>query len=73
VRFVALAPEMALSAGSAWRGYRRRARRRDRVIADFLIGAHAALAADRLLTRDRGFYATYFGGLEIVDPSQEKR
>jgi hypothetical protein len=25
VRFVALAPEMALAAGSAWRGYRRRA------------------------------------------------
>jgi predicted nucleic acid-binding protein len=70
VRFVALVPEMALAAGAAWRSYRRRARRRDRVIAHFLIGAHGAHAADRLLTRDRGFYATYFDGLEIVDPSR---
>jgi predicted nucleic acid-binding protein len=72
VRFVTLEPGMALDAGAAWRSYRRRSRRRDRVIADFLIGAHAARAADRLLTRDRGFYATYFKGLEIVDPSRSK-
>jgi predicted nucleic acid-binding protein len=72
IRFVPLTAEMALAAGSAWRGYRRRARRRDRVIADFLVGGHSAHAADRLLTRDRGFYATYFGGLEILDPSQAK-
>jgi predicted nucleic acid-binding protein len=72
VRFVALEPGMALDAGAAWRGYRRRSRRRDRVIADFLIGAHGASAADRLLTRDRGFYTTYFKGLEIVDPSRSK-
>jgi len=73
VRFVALAEEAAFDAGAAWRAYRRRARRRDRVMADFLIGAHAMLSADRLLTRDRGFYATYFDGLEIVDPSRSRR
>jgi len=72
VRFVALTPEMALAAGAAWRSYRRRARRRDRVIADFLIGAHGVHSADRLLTRDRGFYATYFDKLDIVDPSRAK-
>jgi len=72
IRYVALEPEMALDAGATWRSYRRRARRRDRVIADFLIGAHAARAADRLLTRDRGFYATYFKELDVVDPSRSK-
>jgi predicted nucleic acid-binding protein len=39
------------------------------MIADFLIGAHALHQANRLLTRDRGFYRDYFDGLEILDPS----
>jgi hypothetical protein len=26
--------------------------------------------ADRLLTRDRGFFLSYFEGLEVLDPSE---
>ncbi len=59
----------ALTAGTGWRAYRRRGGTRQRLVADFLIGAHAAGRADRLLTRDRGFYRAYCKGLEILDPS----
>lgn len=69
VRFVPLDEEMALAAGATWQAHRRRTRRRDRVIADFLIGAHASAAADRLLTRDRGFYAAYYADLDVLDPT----
>ncbi|MGH2557206.1 MAG: PIN domain-containing protein [Actinomycetota bacterium] len=70
VGFSSLAMSSALAAGAAWARYRRRGGRRDRVIADFLIGAHATAVADRLLTRDRGFYRSYFGSLSLIDPSE---
>ncbi len=56
-------------AGQAWRQYRAAGGPRQRLIADFLVGAHAAVQADRLLTRDRGFYRRYFADLHIVDPA----
>jgi predicted nucleic acid-binding protein len=69
VNFSALNPSISLAAGQAWRAYRQAGGSRKRVIADFLIGAHALACADRLLTRDRGFYRSYFVGLPILDPS----
>jgi predicted nucleic acid-binding protein len=63
----------ALTAGRSWQSYRKAGGSRERVIADFLIGAHATAQADRLLTRDRGFYRKYFTGLEILDPTEQRR
>ena len=43
------------------------------MLADFLIAAHALSKADRLVTRDRGFYRTHFSELSILDPSESSR
>ena len=54
---------IAYEAGLRWGRYRQAGGPRERIIADFLIGAHALANADTFLTRDQGFYATYFSEL----------
>ena len=52
--------DIAFEAGLRWQRYRQAGGPRERIITDFLIGAHALSAADNFLTRDRGFYSSYF-------------
>lgn len=57
--------DIAFIAGERWKTYRESGGKRKRIITDFLIGAHAMVKAERFLTRDRGFYKTYFPDLKI--------
>jgi len=79
IEYLATSGASAALAGAHWRRYHRnRARevrgattgpgRDRRVVADFLVGAHAQLQADGLLARDRGFFRRYFKGLRLIEP-----
>ena len=57
--------DVAFLAGERWKVYRKSGGKRKRTITDFLIGAHAMIKAERFLTRDRGFYKSYFPDLRI--------
>lgn len=58
----------AFRAGHAFREYRRRDGERTAILADFLIGGHAAALGAALMTRDRGRFAGYFPDLTLITP-----
>ena len=58
--------EAVFIAGEAFRRYRRRGGRRNRILPDFMIGAHAVASGAHLLTRDGRFYRDSFPGLRLT-------
>ena len=55
-------------AGKAFVQYRRQGDTKTNVLADFFIGAHAAVARLPVLTRDVRRYASYFPTVQLIAP-----
>jgi predicted nucleic acid-binding protein len=60
--------EAGFLAGKAFANYRKRGGTRHSPLPDFYIGAHAAVAGYRLLTRDATRYRAYFPTVELIAP-----
>ena len=65
---VELPREALFLAGKAFLRYRRRQGKKESVLPDFFIGAHAAVANYKLLTRDKGRFSSYFPSVELILP-----
>jgi hypothetical protein len=66
---VAEIPRAALFlAGKAFVRYRRNGGAKGNILADFFVGAHAAVAGWPLLTRDPRWYQSYFPSVELISP-----
>jgi predicted nucleic acid-binding protein len=61
--------EAAFLASKAFLQYKRRGGTRHSPVPDFFIGAHAAVAGYRLLTRDARRFRDYFPKLELIAPN----
>jgi predicted nucleic acid-binding protein len=71
--FSAIEQRSAVRAGEMQRKYVQRARAAalpvgPRTMPDFLVGAHALLQCNGLITRDEGFFRDYFKGLKVIVP-----
>ena len=55
-------------AGKAFVRYRRQGGKKHNVLADFFIGAHAAVLGCPLLTRDARRYQSYFPSVKLITP-----
>ena len=67
-----ISERMLRTAGSAFRGYAERRRKQRsaeprKILADFLIGAHALVKEHRLLTLDAAMYRATFPRLELAE------
>lgn len=66
--YLPIEAKSALRAGEMQRRYRQRGGARQRTVPDFLVGAHALLQCDALVSRDAGFFRDYFKGLKVIEP-----
>lgn len=65
---VPVSDRAAIQAGHAHARYRANGGKRERLLGDFLIGAHAVASDAALITADTGRYRTYFPELNLITP-----
>jgi predicted nucleic acid-binding protein len=68
IQFLDIPRPALFLAGKAFAQYRKRGGKKTNVLADFFIGAHAAVACCPLLTRDTQRYSSYFSGVKLICP-----
>ncbi|MEO7338624.1 MAG: type II toxin-antitoxin system VapC family toxin [Caldimonas sp.] len=74
MRYLPVDQRAAVRAGEMQRRYSQRMQAREqdglkpRTVPDFIVGAHALLQCDALITRDAGFFRDYFKGLKVIVP-----
>ena len=68
ISVLSISRHVAFLAGKAHQKYRRRGGTKGNVLADFLIGAHAAVLGCPILTRDTRIYSTYFPNVRLNAP-----
>lgn len=68
LRFEQIPRPALFLAGRAFQRYRRRGGKQHNVLADFFIGAHAAVEGWPILTRDVRRYRDYFPTVELIAP-----
>jgi len=73
LRYLPVERRAAIRAGEMQRRFNQRRkgsahRQSPRTVPDFLVGAHALLQCDGLITRDDGFFRDYFKGLRLIVP-----
>jgi predicted nucleic acid-binding protein len=61
--------EAGFLAAKAFVAYRKRGGAKTAPVPDFYIGAHAAVARYRVITRDAARFRTYFPSLELIAPN----
>lgn len=67
--FEPIAREALFLAGKVFLDYRRREGRKQGVLPDFFIGAHAAVNGYPILTRDAGRYRRYYPSVRLIFPT----
>ncbi len=68
LKFVEIPRAALFLAAKAFVQYRQAGGVKSKVLPDFFVGAHAAVASTSLLTRDPLRYRTYFPGVRLVTP-----
>lgn len=71
IRILPLSEAAAYRAGMAQRSYRAGGGKREKLLADFLIGGEATALGAKLVTRDARQYRTYFPDLTLITPETD--